>query len=163
LKEDDPDTVGRMIDYLYTYDYWDGSVWPDPQDQTEDTAGSSQRATKRSLMVNVQVYAIAGKYGIGDLMLHATNKFDRLVASRRVDETFCAAIREVYSSTPAADRGLRDLVTQTAFANIAYLVEIPEFVSVLEEFGEFAIELLRMTAKRNEELEASAMACVTDW
>ncbi|KAH0550960.1 hypothetical protein GP486_007675 [Trichoglossum hirsutum] len=162
LKEDDPDTVGRMVDYLYTLDYDDGTGAVDPEVTVEDAAGPSQPGDEQPLTVNVQVYTVAEKYGIAALKEHAASKFGQLVASNEVNEAFFAAIREVYSCTATTDRGLRDLVTQAAFSNTTKLMEMPEFISVLEEFGEFAIELLRMSAKKNDELQAAAASVARD-
>ncbi|KAH0536553.1 hypothetical protein FGG08_006583 [Glutinoglossum americanum] len=149
-----------MVDYLYSLDYDDGAKRsnpsspgePDIEPPPEETKGE----TERPLIVNTRVYAIADKYGVAALKLLSASKFESLLTGHETKEVFFATIREVYSSTPSTDRGLRDPLVRTIFSNMAHMMSVPGFTSVLEEVGELSIDLLRAVVK-NEGMGRAAV------
>ena len=137
MDNDDPQTVKRMLFYLYTLDYPDHDV---PNIQAEHVAtgryapphlqhktpttieeksimsanlGNSEGATTTHdprMMNNVRVYAVAEKYDIPDLKDLAKGKFQGLARSKWPHDDFHALAEEVFSTTPDTDMGLRQVV-----------------------------------------------------
>ena len=71
-------------------------------------------------------------------------------------DDFPHAIREIYSSTPGNDRGLRDLVVKTACEHMETLSEQPEFRILLEEACSFAADVVLFMAKDRFEAKVRA-------
>ena len=139
MNDDDPQTVKRMLFYLYTLDYPDNGI-PDIQaghvatgrstpphlqhkspTTTEDMTGMSANpgtsedahfTHESRMMNNVLVYAIAEKYDIPDLKTLAGGKFRSLARSKWPHDDFCALAEAVFSTTPDTDMGLRQIVLE---------------------------------------------------
>ena len=132
MNDDDPQTVKRMLFYLYTLDYPDYGV---PNFQAEHVVpphlrqkslttidevtimsanpGSSEGATTEHdprMMNNVLVYAIAEKYDIPSLKTLAKGKFQSLARSQWPHDDFYAVAEAVFSTTPDNDMELRQVV-----------------------------------------------------
>ncbi|KAG4257576.1 hypothetical protein FPRO03_13838 [Fusarium proliferatum] len=74
------------------------------------------------MVFDAQMYQIADKYDIPALKAQSKNKFNVAVTTGWSMDDFPHAITVVYESTPPEDRGLRDLVVQTARKNINKLL-----------------------------------------
>ena len=137
MNDDDPQTVKRMLFYLYTQDYPDHDV-PSmsakyvavdrytPPHLRHKTPTIIEELTDRSanlelsevatttqdprMMNNVLVYAVAEKYDIPDLKDLAKGKFQSLARSKWPHDDFYALAERVFSTTPDADMGLRQVV-----------------------------------------------------
>ena len=137
MIDDDPQTVKRMLFYLYTLDYPDNGI-PDIQAEHVATGRStpphlqqkspttmeemtimsanpeiSKDATTTHdprMMNNVLVYAIAEKYDIPDLKTLAKGKFQSLARSKWPHGDFYALAEAIFSTTPDSDMGLRQIV-----------------------------------------------------
>ena len=137
MNDDDPQTVKRMLFYLYTLDYPDHGV-PDIQAQHVVTGrstpphlrhktpttieektimsvylGNSEGAITTHdprMMNNVLVYAVAEKYDIPDLKDLAKGKLQSLARSKWPHDDFYALAERVFSTTPDTDMGLRQIV-----------------------------------------------------
>ncbi|KAL8990031.1 MAG: hypothetical protein Q9177_001223, partial [Variospora cf. flavescens] len=145
LSDDDPETLERLLRYLYTTNYDDNDV--NVNDAAEETNGklpvanasstsSAQRDNPTSLQVmrdafepekedesahhqtpaimnNAAVYALAEKNDIASLKNLAKETFeDRCACFRWGTENLVATLEFVYTSTPATDRGLRDIMAR---------------------------------------------------
>ncbi len=136
MNDDEPQTVKRMLLYLYKLDYpdedftslpvdhlaVDRSLPPRLQDETSSsteeetnlgTAVKLLESTKldnSKMMKNVLVYAIAEKYDIPELKKLAKRKFQTLVNSKWPHDNFHAVTEVVFSTTPEEDMGLRRIV-----------------------------------------------------
>lgn len=64
---------------------------------------------KLSLMINVQVYAMADKFDMPELKVLAKEKFLKCAQCWPLPE-FPTVVHEALSSTPESDRGLRDII-----------------------------------------------------
>lgn len=64
---------------------------------------------KSSLMVNVQVYAMADKFDIAELKSLAREKFSKCAQGWPLPD-FPSVVHEALTSTPESDRGLRDIL-----------------------------------------------------
>lgn len=125
------------------------SAWQhaeEEQDVDSATAESDVNPAP-SLLNNVLVYALADKYDIAELRELARGKF-QTGAGRLLSATeFPEIVREVYSSTPSSDRGLRDIVSQICARRGREMVENPDVNPVIVEVGDFALDLLREVLK----------------
>jgi hypothetical protein len=180
LEEDDPQTVERMLAYLYTSDYCDGDysgsaadvaapeeVLADVLEDEERSGSTSQSIMKEqddasattdelSLLNNVLVYAIAEKYGIAELKQMAKEKFRSQARSLLSAKEFSEIIRELYGSTPPSDRGLRDIVSQVCAQQGRTIVDSPDLNATIVEVGEFGLDLLREVLKdENKRVEVA--------
>lgn len=73
--------------------------------QIEDSPGQG----RSSLMVNVQVYAMADKFDIVELKSLAKEKFSKCAQGWPLPD-FPSVVHEALTSTPESDRGLRDIL-----------------------------------------------------
>ena len=136
MNDDDPQTVDRMLLYLYMLDYPDDDVpnvvaehvvkecsaMPHLQREisatTEEEIDSSttlepsECAARQDsrMMNNALVYAIAEKYDIPELKELAKRKFQTLASSKWSHDDFHAVTEVVFSTTPDGDMGLRQVV-----------------------------------------------------
>ncbi|KAK7924970.1 hypothetical protein LTR80_011961, partial [Exophiala xenobiotica] len=163
LKDDDPATSTRMVSYMYTFDYKDEiDQNPDPDDPSleeveeaveiisakSDTI-SNHDQDQPALFSSVRVYAIADKYDIPPLKELARQRFGNWAKTNWLHEDFCNVAREVFDSTPANDRGLRDVVIQIVALHVNDLTEKPEFRNLIEEIGDLGLGILRQVLKQN--------------
>ena len=152
MNDDDPQAVKRMLVYLYTLDYPDEgdsgvpaehlAVEHSPQPHfLHETSTTTEEGTvlgtnlERSddatlhsvrMMNNVLVYAIADKYDIVELKELAKRKFQTVANSKWPHDNFLAVVREVFSTTPDGDMGLRQVVLDACRRNFQEILEDEE-------------------------------------
>lgn len=113
---------------------------------------------------NAKVYGIADKYDVATLKLQAKEKFKQAAETRWRMDDFPHAITEVYSSTPATDRGLRDMVIRVVCGHIDVFLEKQEFNDVLEETVGFAADVTRFIVKEHKGVkEYHCPSCRQSW
>ncbi|KAL8896809.1 MAG: hypothetical protein Q9207_007526 [Kuettlingeria erythrocarpa] len=139
LSDDDPETLQRLLSYLYTADYdyqvsaerneaIDAAEAPittsPPSDDPrylplQGGKGSNTEAsrelkniTPRDLLNNALVYALAEKYDVKTLKTLAKARFASRSVGKWDDESVCAVLEVVYATTPTSDRGLRDIISE---------------------------------------------------
>lgn len=136
MNDDDPQTIKRMLQYLYTLDYpeddvpfvradhaaMDGSLSPPLLHNTSTitehktdsitTLGLFEGASSHDpkMMNNAIAYATAEKYDIPELKELAKRKFQTLASSKWPHNNFYAVTEAVFSTTPDEDMGLRQIV-----------------------------------------------------
>lgn len=118
LEDDDPRALEAMIHFMYGFNY--------------DSSGSDLGRIS-PMLFNVHVYQIGDKYGIPSLKEQAKEKFAAVIKTCWGMDDFLIAIASTYSTTPSADRGLRDLVVSTCLEHINELVKNDDFEQVLRE------------------------------
>ncbi|KAH0559307.1 hypothetical protein GP486_004180 [Trichoglossum hirsutum] len=130
--DDDPDSVRRMISFMYTFDY-DDEVKINPKS-----------AENPALFSSIRVYAIAEKYGIEDLKELARSRFSTWASENwNHHSEFTAMVQEVYDSTPSSDRGLRDVVEtilKKNFESVFYDDRLKELL--ISQMGELGLSVL---------------------
>lgn len=133
-----------MLNFLYHFDY---------------------QASTSPMIFNAKVYSIADKYNIPTLKSQAIEKSRKSVETCWSMDDFPHAIREIYSSTPGNDRGLRDLVVKIACEHMETLSERPEFRILLEEACGFAADVVLFMAKdRFEHIKTHKCPhCLNSW
>ena len=118
-------------------------------DSQENAADNS---TWKRLINNVSVYAIADKYAIDPLKALAKGKFKALFETDFSPHGLSHVVREVFSSTPATDRGLRDVVVDKFMVHLEVLLQEEAFGALLQEQAELGWDLLHRERKERKEL-----------
>jgi speckle-type POZ protein len=135
-----------MLNFMYLFDY--------------DASGSDQ-AQASPMIFDVKVYSIADKYDVMALKSQAKDKFEKVAKSCWNMGDFPPAISEVYSSTPATDRGLRDLVVEISCTHIDALLARQDFRNVLQETVGFAADVTQLIASNFKEYKCPN--CTKRW
>ncbi|MCJ1387913.1 hypothetical protein MMC18_000756 [Xylographa bjoerkii] len=130
LTEDDPDTVDRMVDYLYRLDYED-----EPSIQYFESP-------EGPLLINARVYAIADKYDISTLKTVAVQKTTKFLKMSWDEENFIAAFGLVWNATPIQDRSLRELYLPFILRYSHSLYKNEAFLELLRVNGDLAVDVL---------------------
>lgn len=122
-----------MIDYLYTLDY--KVELPIPETNLQQAEGEKARdnqemptdlpedagASCSILSFHILMYSLADRMFINGLKALSKENVAKELARQLDARTFPHAIHEIYSSTPASDRGLRDLVVGITMDNLVSL------------------------------------------
>ncbi|KAL8955691.1 MAG: hypothetical protein Q9193_006549 [Seirophora villosa] len=100
-----------------------------------------------SIMNNAAVYALAEKYDIPALKNLAKGKFEaRCRGFRWADVNLVAALEVVYSSTPATDRGLRDIMARVCLQHIdescGTVLDAPQLQELMIKEGALGVDVL---------------------
>lgn len=130
LKEDDPDTVARMLRFCYTYDY---GIIPDNQTAAPDTEDVP-------MMAHARIYFIADKYGIGLLKDLAKKNFQEVGKEKWRSESFPTVIEAIYENTLPSD-GLRACLVSIIKQHKKDLSESVPFMDVVRSGGDFAADV----------------------
>ncbi len=83
----------------------------------------ASRPSHSDLVVHAKVYALAAKYLISGLKALALRKFEAATQNNWARDDFLDAVQEVYTSTLASDRGLRDAVVKTLYEHRDLLLQ----------------------------------------
>ncbi|KAL8967638.1 MAG: hypothetical protein Q9183_002821 [Haloplaca sp. 2 TL-2023] len=132
LKEEDPNMVDALVDYLYCFDYTDGR-------QIQSTVQSSGSNT---LSINANMYIIGDKYNLRDLKTLAKQKFQTALSSSWNKENLPDVIRTIYDNTLSSDRALRDCLIPILESQKTVLRAREAFMQLVSSHGEFAIDLI---------------------
>jgi hypothetical protein len=120
-----------MINYFYTLDYSVKHSEPKPVSTSESSVaweqgtieGRSEGSTDlwEPLSFHILMYSLADRMFINGLETLAHCKFQKELFQPFDSSTFRTAIMEIYNSTPAIDRGLRDHAVGFTMKNIKVL------------------------------------------
>lgn len=146
LAEDDPQVVDAMLHYLYNFDYGDYGI------------GQEHCPP---IVLDVRVFAIAGKYFLANLKDLAAKKFETRAAEEWKGPGFVAAITEAYSIIPEHDDTIRKILVRIAREHASQLLD-PEqdhgdLRAVAGEMSAFARDLA--TALACPHLSGSTYCC----
>lgn len=105
-------------------------------------------ASFNPLSFHISMYSLAGRMFIDGLKTISKEKVERELKQCLHSDTFPQAIFEIYSSTPATDRGLRDLAVKMTMDHLTELrngsechrVAFPD--SLVTEVPQFSSDLL---------------------
>ncbi|KAF2138115.1 uncharacterized protein K452DRAFT_311888 [Aplosporella prunicola CBS 121167] len=129
LREDDPNIVHAMLEYLYKFEYHGHRQGPtDP--------GSV-------MSFHVDVYIIAEKYGLSHLKAYALKMAKGGFNYNQLDpKSFAPIVSAIYDGTPDSDRGMRDFICKVAATRLCDLLLCDEFKDLIRNNGDFSIDLL---------------------
>lgn len=180
LPDDDPATLQRMLSYLYTTGYDDedqvdewkenGSSEAMTMDTVADNVHGEASSTAQpleelkpaksnlsTLMNNVLVYALADKYDIELLMIFAKEKFGLRSATPWEDDNLIAVAELVYNTTPATDRGLRNVIARHCSEHIdrsnGRFLQSSKLEELCTKDGALAFNVLKRHHARKAKLE----------
>lgn len=179
LEDDDPVIVERMLTFLYTREYDDrapaqieelvntskNAVDSLLEVDDQETSSFANLAVVNGkeidrdfsilelsrALTNIAVYAIAEKYNLKDLKKAALIRcLSQTWASWPLDELRVIA-KEVYSSTPSSDRGLRDKVICDCTDHAQELGEQEDWISLIKLDADFGFDLFQKMTKKHVE------------
>lgn len=160
LKEDDVETVKRMILFLYTLDYDDhyksyvqaanGSHYV-PIKLFGPMTSSEKEIFHTRVKNNIAVYSIADKYGIENLKSLAKQKFNHLMRHHQFSHCGCFAplLQQILETTPpergrsAQDEGLWSIVARICVTYAGDIFKDEKCLSVISEMPDFGVDLLQ--------------------
>ncbi|KAF5667147.1 n-carbamoyl-l-amino acid hydrolase [Fusarium heterosporum] len=128
----DTSVVGAMVQFMYNFDY-------------------TNESNESAMVFDAQVYQIADKYDISALKDHAKAKFETKIKTGWYTDDFPTVVETVYTTTPLEDRGLRDLVVETASVNLEKLICRDGFCQALRTTIDFVADLVPF--KRDKPVE----------
>ena len=132
LVDDHPSIIALLLNFIYVAEYDDyGSNGASPDNQL------------MALMINIYMYAAADKYEIQSLQELAENKFSVAIhkAAWKAPD-FPELVNIVYTTTPASDRGLRDIVLKAVNEHRVELNMKKDLMEVVRTNGDFAVDLV---------------------
>ena len=176
MDHDDPQTVRRMLSYLYTLDYSDERLPEDPvktviadpalpphlrhKSQTKIVGEARSGRTSSGVedevqydpkrLNNVLVYAVADKYDIPELKELAKRKFHALVKNEWTSIEFEAVRDAVFGTVPSQDMGLRSIMCQLCIHHFQDIVKDVRLRSVVLSSEELAHALLENAMREKD-------------
>ncbi|KAL8737714.1 MAG: hypothetical protein Q9181_001432 [Wetmoreana brouardii] len=159
LKEEDPVLVGKLVHYLYHFDYVDDDKSEDNDNGTKDHEGhpAQQSSESCALSINTGMYVMGDRYNLVALKNLARAKFSAALPSGWKQDNFPNVIRIIYDQTLTTDRGLRDRVLPVLQAHWQELRTRKAFMAVVQDHAEFAVELIEAWAKTSQLLEGKVV------
>jgi hypothetical protein len=179
MPDDDPNTVKRLIDYMYTNDYADGrelatTPWvnsPSPgntknQNEKEPKGAQSPKfywpanmEDFQCLLHNAEVYVIGDKYDVEGIKQLALAKYKTAVAVYWNSASFVASLRLMYEETRETDSAMKDIAIKAAGEHVHSLVDRGEFVALYKENGEIAFDILKASLVPSEPITVHCHEC----
>jgi len=158
--EFDPDTVERMISYVYkqTYDLPGDLELSIPVLPRKMAGGQDEEPTQSLEGINAKLVAHARVYGIGDfydlptLKLFARNKFVNAAGKDWSLGGFIEVVKAVHLCTGTTDRALREALRFVAMDHAEQLAEDDTFMTdlaELEDVQDFAADMLRQLVRHH--------------
>ncbi|KAM0139917.1 hypothetical protein ACHAP3_002978 [Botrytis cinerea] len=132
LDDDDPETVARMINFLYLQDY----------DDTSEPTGEGVEEGYGCLLVNTMVYIIGDKYDIQALKTLARKKYEAAIVTDWNTPSFSASLELMYEELPESDTSLTSIALETAGKHLKELNDRGEFSSLCKNNPAIAYDLL---------------------
>lgn len=172
LKDDDPLTVSRMLNYLYTLDYDDSGLPASPDFYMSNESPSTQigdlvktlesgATTQHHMMNNSVVYAIAAKYDIPDLKVLAENKFAQHALklwSKDLTSSDRPFVDAVVMTTPSSDLRLRTVVACMCTPKPGQDSNIePDLGPILEDHGMLGLMMRQRKLRESAVLRGKLM------
>lgn len=128
MVETDPDVLDKVLCYVYKRDY--------------------QVDAKSAVTIHPEVYALADYLGMQPLKQLVRKKFSEALKENWEVVSFTKALRTIYTTTPASDRGLRDAAKghlsahKKSLRNHKYVFSQPQYVSTAQRLPESGVETL---------------------
>ncbi|KAL8870252.1 MAG: hypothetical protein Q9174_003662 [Haloplaca sp. 1 TL-2023] len=132
LKEEDPDLIEALVDYLYSFDYED----------RRQAQPSLQSSASKTLSINANMYIVGDRYNLRELKDLARQKFQTALSKSWDKENLPDVIRTIYDNTLSSDRGLRDCLIPILQSQKTVLRAREAFMQLVSCHGEFAIDLI---------------------
>ncbi|KKY23254.1 putative btb poz-like protein [Diplodia seriata] len=131
MNDDYYDNIYALLEYLYTYDY-------------KVVLSGEDRGPVPELRFHVKIYATADRYDVPKLKNLARTKFSQTLENARIHDVqdgLYKVLKDVYTTTPDTDRGLRDLVLQYCASHNEMVLGKRKFVKTADRLPGFWKEL----------------------
>lgn len=127
-----------MLLYLYTLDYDEDISGLDPQEIKDgsENVPTAKAIDYEQILDHVRVYTLADKLDIGGLKSLAKSKFQAAVSGHWPLPRFPEIVREIFTSTPSTDDGLRNIATAICAEHIEDLLNEGTISDTHEHFME---------------------------
>jgi uncharacterized Zn ribbon protein len=168
MADDDPESVERMISYMYTMDYEDGQDNEVALVKDLDVFSSTKkvkngrksiRVSMNPLLINTRVFIIGDKYDVKGLKDLAMTKYIAAISSYWNSASLVASLKLLYEETPTSERRLKDVAIKAAREHIKLLVDNEEFATLCKKQGEIAFDVLKASIIPLEALEELCEGC----
>lgn len=127
------DNIYALLEYLYTYDY-------------KVVLSGEERGPVPELRFHVKIYATADRYDVPKLKNLARTKFGQTLENARIHDVqdgLYKVLKDVYTTTPETDRGLRDHVLQFCASHNEIVLGKRNFVKTADRLPGFWKEVCR--------------------
>ncbi|KAL6891720.1 BTB/POZ protein [Trichoderma longibrachiatum] len=149
IDQFDPETVRRLVEFLYTGDYDRLPQEPQPVLEEQTQGAVTIDPDTPSTVLHVRVNAIADYYGVKALGHLATHKVQQAFQDKWDPKTFMITAKEALGAS--GDKALHDSMARIAAQNMTDLVGCPELTDLV---GDFAAEIMRHQGKKQADLVA---------
>ncbi|KAL2216846.1 BTB/POZ protein [Thermoascus aurantiacus ATCC 26904] len=150
LPEDDPETIERVLSFLYTQEYKEvghtmdlglESASAEKRRVSDDYSDGVDDQALQSVYNNIRVYVAADKFDITPLKNMAIRRVMDWVEKNYKHERFPDVVRRVLESV-AAQGNLRQVLIDYISLHSATMAEWKDMVRVMEDFGDLACAVL---------------------
>ena len=90
-------------------------------------------------------------WNVTGLKEKAREKFQNLTEGRWPFLDLPALVKAVFSTTPPNDPGLRNIIIDIGTTHYKDLIDDDSFITIMNEYGELSVEMLRCTTKNLED------------
>lgn len=125
-----------------------------PEQRSESPMQPVDEKSPDLLIFHVKMYLAGGKYKIPALRSLAAEKYHALLGEGWKTTVFSESVKLLWDNITSPDDELRCIVTEAAECNIRSLLDRSEFVEVLENHGDLAVKLLRLSLGPSETEES---------
>ncbi|KAJ6003925.1 BTB/POZ protein [Penicillium herquei] len=142
IQDEDPDTIERVLSYLYLREYSNGLHTGSSRYTSEDSISIDESDSEiepepaNSTAVNdIAVFLAADKYEIPPLKSLASQKLLNWADTNHASPTFHKVVEVVMTSGPPHEDGLREIMADVISRHILDLIKCEETVRILDMFG----------------------------
>ncbi|KAK2768598.1 hypothetical protein FQN54_000454 [Arachnomyces sp. PD_36] len=162
LVGDDPSAIESMLRFMYGYDEeW---VKHGEEGYIYGMVDATTEVVVQHMQLSARAFAAAEKYGIPKLKQLAKARFATDVLVCRCYSSIPAVVREVYTPDHNIAQDLRGEVVKISREFVKDLVTSEDFMLVLGEHVEFAVEMVRVMAVGHpEDVEYECPKCEKVW
>lgn len=155
LAEDDPIAVEVLLKHVYGFEY----KAPEQGEEVDE-----RHQAHSAMEFHVKAYAIGEKYEAPALKKFALSEFDKLVMKNSADRSFLKVVAAIYHSSPAEDRGLRDLAVDAVVAHQeALLSDENSAWEIVMNLSDFAVDILPKLGQRKAAPEQALTSIKSYW
>ena len=151
IGEDEPDGEGDNADDSFGEE--DPNAAIDREDREAPGQPEIEDQAKKDLFLALHLYVMANKYEVPTLQLLARNRFYRAAESTwKEAEWFPDVVDEIYSTIPATDVRLREIVCRLVGAGIHDDHQRIRMGPVMAKHGDFALGVLNYLVEKDKEV-----------
>ncbi|KAJ5938430.1 BTB/POZ protein [Penicillium verhagenii] len=142
LKDETPETIERVLSFLYLREYQDEGNVVLFRPSTDDSDSVSQgdkfnemEALKSKALNNILVFTAADKFEIDPLKNLASEKFSEWVSGNWDSSIFPEVVEEALALTPSHETKLQEIIAVVISSHIFELIDKAAILPVLSSFG----------------------------